>query len=127
MSIICKCGWASLVIFAHPAIATDLDIPNPVTYEWTVGRTQKTIPRLDLKDTPIRDLIGYLGNSMSSPIRLKHNIPDELLDQRLNWNFKEIRWIDVVAKIADLTDSHIRIEKKVVTLVYAEPEKDGVE
>jgi hypothetical protein len=101
--------------------ASDWVVPDPVTYEWTVKEAQKEIPRLDFKDTSIRDVIAYLGDSMVYPIRLKHDLSKTALDSRVNWNFAKIRWIDVVAKIADTVDADIEIGKRVVTLKKRKP------
>ena len=114
---------AALFALTQASFATDFEIPNPVTYEWTVKATQKVIPTVDLKKTKIRDLLGYIGNSMVMPIGLKHEIPDHLLDQKVTWHFKDILWIDLVAKIADATNSEILIEKGAVKLIYKKPNK----
>lgn len=96
--------------------ATDWIIPEPVTYEWTVEKTRRVIPKVDMEDATIRQVIFFLGNSMDSPIRLKHDLPPDILDKKLEWHLKDVVWIDLVAKIADIAKADIVIGKQMVTL-----------
>ncbi len=101
--------------------ATEWIIPEPVTYEWTVKQTQRELPRVDLTDTSIEWLIDYLGNSMNYPIRLQHNLSEAMLEKRVDWKLTKVKWIDLVAKIADISDADILIGKRVVTLNQRKP------
>ena len=98
--------------------ASDFEIPDPITYEWTVKETQRALPVVDITNSPIKSIIRYISDPSVRPIRLKHNIPDAVTAQTVTWKFKDIKWIDLVAKIADATNSEIRIEKGTVRLVY---------
>ena len=111
----------SVLILHDVSSASDWIVPDPVTYESTMKETQREIPRLDFKDVSIRDVIGYLGDSMVSPIRLTQHLPKAALEKRVTWNLTKISWIDVVAKIADVTDADIVIGKRVVTLKQRKP------
>jgi hypothetical protein len=108
----------SILLLVEVSTASDWIIPDPVTYEWTVKETQREIPRLDFKNASIRDVIGYLGDSMVYPIRLKHDLPKATLEKRVNWKHTKISWINVVAKIADVADADLVIGKGVVTLKH---------
>ena len=107
--------------FTH---ATDWIYPDPITYEWTVEKTRRVIPKVDFTDTTIRQIIFFLGNSMDSPIRLEHNFPPEILDKKVGWQLKDVAWIELVAKIADIGEADIVIGKQVVTLRRQEEDKN---
>ena len=96
--------------------ATDWFIPDPVTYEWTAKATQAVIPLVEWKGTSIRDAIGYLGDSMNFPLRLRHDLPDEMLDRRMDWQATKVTWLQMVGKIADVANAEIVIGKREVTL-----------
>ena len=101
-----------------------MDIPDPITYEWTVEKTQRVIPKVDITDTTIRQAIFFLGNSMYSPIRLEHSLSHEILDEKIEWHLKDVAWIELVAKIADIANADIVIGKRVVTLQRQEEDKN---
>lgn len=107
----------ALSTFAH----ADWSIPDPVTYEWTVEHSQRVIPKVDSEDTTIDQVITYLSDSMSFPIRLKHDLPADILNKKINWHFDNITWLALVAKIADIADADIVIEKRIVTLRSKRP------
>jgi hypothetical protein len=77
---------------------------------------QREIPRIDFKDVSIRKVIAFLGDSMVYPIRLQHDLPEAVLEKRVDWKLTKVSWIDLVAKIADITDADIIVGKRVVTL-----------
>ncbi|RYD83971.1 MAG: hypothetical protein EOP84_06820 [Verrucomicrobiaceae bacterium] len=114
-------------VFHEVSSATDWMIPDPVTYEWTVKATQAEIPLVEWKGTSIRDAIGYLGDSMNFPLRLRHDLPDAVLDRRMDWQATKVTWLQVVGKVADVADADIVIGKqREVTLKRRAPaEKAG--
>jgi len=113
-------------VFHDVSSATDWIIPDPVTYEWTVKATQAQIPVVEWKGVSIREAIGCLGDSMSFPLRLRHDLPDEVLDRRMDWQGTKVTWLQLVGKIADVADADIVIGKREVTLKRRKPaEKAG--
>ncbi len=97
--------------------------PPPKTYEETVKLTQEVM-KMDLKDVPIKELLSFLGSSMNTQLRLKHDLPEEVLDLKVTWKLENIRRIELMAKIADVTNSDIRIEVGIVRLIHKAEAKD---
>jgi hypothetical protein len=111
----------AILLLQGLSFATDWHLPDPITYEWTVKQTLREVPRLDIEDASIQDIIGLLGDSMVYPIRLRHDLPEAALEKRVTWKLTKILWIDAVAKIADVVDAEIVIGKQVVTLKQRKP------
>lgn len=114
-----------VVLMQGVSSATDWKIPDPVTYEWTAKQIQQEIPRVDFKNASLREVIGFLGDSMVYPIELQHELPKDLLERRVEWKFTKVSWIDLVAKIADVADAEIVIGKRVVTLKLRKPDLES--
>lgn len=91
--------------------------PPPKTYEETVKITQEVM-KMDLKDTSIKELLSFLGSSMNTQLRLKHNLPEDVLNLKVTWKLENIRRIELMAKIADITNSDIKIEIGLVRLIH---------
>ena len=110
----------AVLIVLHSTVqiapAVDWIYPDKITYEWAVKESQRKIS-CDFNDTSLREILDYMGSTMNARVPLKHDFSDEVLNQKVSWKFKDIVWIDFVAKIADLTNSDIKIEKRIVRLI----------
>ena len=91
--------------------ALDVERPNPMTHEWTAKQARAVLPRVDLTETTLARVIELLNDGMARPISIKHELPKEKLNIKVNWKLKNISYLELAAKIADLTDSKLTVEK----------------
>ena len=107
-----------LALLAATASATDWDIPDPVTYEWTIQQaTKTTIPKVNFTDAPAKKILEALSDSMAFPLRIEASlVREEKLNQRITIQKEQITWIEVVSIVADRIEVDILISKGKVTL-----------
>jgi len=100
------------------ASATDWDIPDPVTYEWTIQRaTKTTIPKVNFTDAPASKIIEALSDSMVFPLRIEAPLfSEEKLNKRITIQKEQITWIEIISIVADRIGADILISKGKVTL-----------
>jgi len=117
-------GLTVLVFFGTCSLggAVDRHLPDPITYEWTIKQTHRELGRVDFEDA-----ISFLGDYMLTPLKLRRELPRETLDIKVNWNLRDILWIDLLAKIADIADiadADIIVGKGMITLKTKEQERN---
>jgi len=107
-----------LAILAVMASATDWDIPDPVTYEWTIQQaTKTTIPKVNFTDAPAKKIIEALGDSMVFPLRIEASLVSEgKLNKKITIQREQITWIEIVSVVADKIEADILITKGKVIL-----------
>ncbi|MDQ8209598.1 hypothetical protein QEH52_18890 [Coraliomargarita sp. SDUM461003] len=106
-----------LAFLAATASATDWDIPDPITYEWTIQQaTKTTIPKVNFTDTPAKKILEALSDSMAFPLSIEAPlVSEEKLNKRITIHKELITWIEVISIVADEIEVDILISKGTVT------------
>ena len=109
-----------------PVMASDFESPpKEVTLEWTLEEASYVIPKVDLKDTKLSWLIkSYLNSSMIRPgnyIDIDISLVKNRLAKKVKYKESNIKWIDLVARIADDIDADILVSPGKVKFVPREP------
>lgn len=96
--------------------AVDRHLPDPPTYEWTIKQAHCELARVDFENATIEDAINFLRADELTPLKLRHELPRKTLDIKVNWKLRDILWIDLLAKIADVTDADFIVGRGIITL-----------
>jgi hypothetical protein len=96
--------------------AVDRHRPDPLTYEWTIKQAHCELARVDFENATIEEAINFLRADELTPLKLRHELPRKTLDIKVNWNLRDILWIDLLAKFADIVDADFIVGRGIITL-----------
>ncbi len=96
--------------------AVDRHLPDALTYEWTIKQAHCELARVDFENATIEDAINFLRADELTPLKLMHGLPRKTLDIKVNWNLRDILWIDLLAKIADIANADLIVVRGIITL-----------
>lgn len=115
---------ATFVLFAvlGSATAFDADLPKEKTREWTIKQGLVLLPMVDLDEMPAAKVIEFMlpADGRGYFIKIDTSKVKSRLDRRLSLRERQVPWIVLLGKVADLLEADVVIGEGTYKLVPRE-------
>ena len=110
-------------IVCADTFAADLTTSAANTYERTVHFLNQPIPKVKFTDVSIRTVIDTLSDGKHSRTFIIADLPEQELEKSFTLHQKKISTLELLSKIADITNSDLHIVVGGIKLVHRKEER----